>query len=99
MLARMQQLSPLEVAVAYNAATDDERVVMEHASAQDGRGLPMKSGRGLEWKPMLDTAAVAASREARARAANPAGVEKLREIEELRAMHVTIAGHAVAEVK
>jgi hypothetical protein len=98
MLARLQPLTPLEVSVLYNAASDDERVVMETASERAGR-VPMKSGNGLEWRPILDTAAVAASREARARAANPQGVEKLRELEEIRQMHVTITGNAVAEVK
>jgi hypothetical protein len=98
MLSRLQHLTPLEVSVLYNSGADSERLVMETASAQAGR-LPMKSGNGLEWRPLLDPGAVAASIEARARAQNPQGVEKLNELTEIRGMHVTIAGHAVAEVK
>jgi hypothetical protein len=36
---------------------------------------------------------------ARATAKNPTAAQKLNELTEIRAMHVTVAGHAAAEVK
>jgi hypothetical protein len=59
----------------------------------------LKSANGLEWKPLLNPESVNESVIARATAKNPAGARKLQELTEIRAMHVTVAGHAAAEVR
>jgi hypothetical protein len=98
MLGLLQKHTPDEIAVFYNSATDDERVVMEKAAASVGR-IPTKTAHGLEWKPLLDPETVHESVMARAMARNPQGAQKLKELTEIRAMHVTVAGHAVAQVQ
>jgi hypothetical protein len=71
---------------------------METASASVGR-IPIKTANGLEWRPLLDAEMVNGSVMARAAEKNPQGVAKLNELAEIRALHVTIANHAVAEVR
>ena len=46
-----------------------------------------------------DPESVTASIAARATATNPQGAMKLSELEEIRSMHVTVANHAIAEVR
>ena len=55
MASRLLQFTPDETRVFYtsSATTDDERLVMEAASALVGR-LPMKTGIGQEMRPLLD---------------------------------------------
>jgi hypothetical protein len=71
---------------------------MEAASALVGR-VPMKTGNGQEMRPLLDPETVNETFMARAAAKNPQGVAKLNELAEIRALHVTVANHAVAEVR
>ncbi len=97
-LGRLQQFTPDEIAVFYQSATDEERTVMETASASVGR-VPMKTGNGLEWRPLLDPEMVNEAVMARAAVKNPQGVARLNELADIRAMHVTVAGHAVAGVR
>jgi hypothetical protein len=97
-LGRLQQFTPDEIAVLYSSATDEERVVMETASASVGR-IPIKTANGLEWRPLLDAEMVNEAVLARAAEKNPQGVAKLNELAEIRAMHVTVANHAVAEIR
>jgi hypothetical protein len=98
LLSRLRDRTPDEVAVLYNSASDGERQVMEAAAASVGR-VPMKVGNGLEWKPLLDPEMVNETVLARVAAKNPEGVAKLQELVEIRAMHVTFAGNAAAEVE
>ena len=63
------------------------------------RGKSVTYVPGMEWKPLLDPETVNESVMARAAEKNPAAVQRLNELREIRAMHVTVAGHAVAEVK
>jgi hypothetical protein len=70
---------------------------MEAASASVGR-VPMKSSNGLEWKTLLDPEIVNEGIMARAEATNPTAAEQLRKLSETRAMRVTIAGVALAEL-
>jgi hypothetical protein len=97
-LGLLQKHTPAEIAVFYNSATDDERLVMEAAAASVGR-IPTKTANGLEWKPLLDPVTANESIVARVAARNPQGAQKLNELTQIRAMHVTVAGHAVAEVR
>jgi hypothetical protein len=71
---------------------------MEAAAASVGR-VPMKTANGLVWSPLLNPESVNDSVIARATAKNPAGAQKLRELEEIKSMHVTVAGIATAEVR
>lgn len=57
----------------------------------------MKSG--LAWQPFLFPETVNGSIIARATAKNPAGAKKLEELTEIRAMYVTLAGIAAADVQ
>jgi hypothetical protein len=98
MLSVLQKHSPQEIATFYNLATDDERLVMEAASASVGR-ISMKTDRGLEWQPLLDPDTVNDSITARVTATNPEGAVRLQELTEIRAMHVTVAGHALHEIQ
>ncbi len=98
MLGVLQRHTPQEIAIFYSSATDAERLVMEAAAASVGR-VPMKTANGLEGTPLLDPERVNDSVIARATAKNPAGAKKLEELTELRAMHVTVAGLAIAEVR
>ena len=98
MLSQLQRHTPQEIATFYNAATDEERLVMEAASASVGR-IPVKSGNGLTWEPLIAPDVVYDSVLARATTKNPAGVAKYNELSEIRAMHVTVANHAEQEIK
>jgi hypothetical protein len=98
LLSRLRDRTPEEVAMFYNSASDGERQVMEAAAASVGR-VPMKVGNGQEWKPLLDPEIVNETVLARVAAKNPEGVAKLQELAEIRAMHVTFAGNAAAEVE
>jgi hypothetical protein len=98
MLSHLRDRTPQEIAIFYNSATDEERLVMEAAAASVGR-VPMKVGNGLEWQPLLNAETVNESVIARATAKNPAGAMKLQELSEIRSMHVTVASHAIAEIK
>jgi hypothetical protein len=98
-LSHLRDKTPQEIAVLYNSATDDRRLLMEVASASVG-DIPRKAADGgMEWKPLLDPETVNESVMARAAQKNPQAVAKLNELAEIRAMHVTVAGHAVAEIR
>jgi hypothetical protein len=97
LLSHLRDKSPQEIATFYGSATDEERLLMEAAAASVGR-IPMKTGNGLEWKPLLEPETVNESIIARATAKNPAGAAKLAELSEIRDMHVTVAGNAIAEI-
>jgi hypothetical protein len=97
MAALMQRYTPEENAVFYTSADDSDRVVMEAASALLGR-VPLKTQAGQQWRPLLDPDRVTETVMERAIAQNPRGVERLNELREIRAMHVTIANHALAEI-
>jgi len=97
MLSHLRDRTPQEIGIFYTSATDEERLVMEAAATSVGR-VPMKTGNGLQWQPLLDADTVNEAIMARATAKNPSGAAKLRELSEIRAMHVTVAGHAVAEI-
>jgi hypothetical protein len=97
MLSHLRDRTPQEIAIFYNSATDEERLVMEAAAASVGR-VPMKVGNGLQWQPLLDADTVNESVIARATAKNPAGAMKLQELSEIRSMHVTVVSHAIAEI-
>jgi hypothetical protein len=94
----MRTHSAQDVATFYNSATDEERLVMEAASAAMGR-IPTKTPDGLKWRPLLDAEATNEAVLARAGARDPAGVAKYNELAEIRATHVTVASHAEAEVR
>jgi hypothetical protein len=99
MASRLIQFTQEENGVFYNAATGEERQVMEAASSVLGR-IPVKAGDGgLELRPVLDPERVNESVMARAAERNPQAVARLNELAEIRAMHVTIASHAVAEIR
>lgn len=98
MSAQLLKHQPQDISVFYNSATDDERRVMEAASALVGR-VPMKTGNGLEWKPLLDADMMQEAIMARAAATNPAAARKVQELAEIRAMQVTIAGVATGEIR
>ena len=98
MLSQLQKHTPLEIATFYNSVTDEERLMMEAASASVGR-IPVKGREGPQWQPLLNPETVNESIIARSTAKNPTGAQKLNELTEIRAMHVTVAGHAAAEVK
>jgi hypothetical protein len=98
LLSHLRDRTPQEIAMFYNSATDDERRVMEAAAASVGR-VPMKTEHGLEWQPLLDPETVHDSIMHRASVTNPDGAKKLQELTEIRAMHVTVAGIAAAEVR
>ncbi|HEU4688144.1 MAG TPA: hypothetical protein VFS23_07290 [Vicinamibacterales bacterium] len=78
MASRLLQFTPDETRVCYtsSATTDDERLVMEAASALVGR-LPMKTGIGQEMRPLLDPETVNEAFMARASEKNPQGVARL----------------------
>ena len=100
MASRLVQFTPDETRVFYTSSTttDEERLVMEAASVLVGR-VPMKTGNGQEMRPLLDPETVNETQMARAAEKNPQAVARLNELADIRAMHVTIAGHAVAEVR
>lgn len=98
MLSHLHDRTPEEIAVFYSSATDDERRTLEAAAASVGR-VPRKGANGLTWEPLLDSASVNESILARARAANPAAVQKLEEVSVLRDMTATIANVALSELQ
>jgi hypothetical protein len=98
LLSHLRALSPVEIATFYGSATDDERRLMEAAAESVGR-VPMKTENGLEWRPLLDSETVTASIADRAAVRDPAGAARLEELVEIRAMHVTVAAVAAAEVR
>ncbi|MGC4083398.1 MAG: hypothetical protein QM736_15135 [Vicinamibacterales bacterium] len=51
LLSHLRALTPQEIAVAYNSATPDEQMLMEHASASVGR-VPLKTSQGLVSFPV-----------------------------------------------
>jgi hypothetical protein len=97
--SRLIQFTQEENGVFYNSATDEERQVMEAASSMLGRNPVKAADGGLELRPVLDPERVNESVMARAAAKNPQAVAKLNELAEIRAMNVTVAGHAVAEIR
>ena len=90
--------TPQDINVLYGSASEDERRVMEAASAFVGR-VPLKSANGLEWKPLLDPDMVNEGILARAAEANPAAAAKVRELEEIRGLHVTFTSNVIAEIR
>jgi hypothetical protein len=98
MATHLLKHTPSDIAVFYNSATEPERRAMEAASASVGR-VPMKTGNGLEWKTLLEPEMVNGAIMARAEATNPAAAEQVRELNEIKAMQVTIAGVALAEIE
>jgi hypothetical protein len=97
LVARLQTFTPDEIATFYGSATDEERQLIEAASASIGR-IPTKTPNGLTWEPLVSPEAVHESILARATAQNPVGVAKYNELTEIRAMHVTVAQHAEREI-
>ena len=98
LLPHILKLDAQERATAYDKASDEQRQLMEAADAFVGP-IPTKGPDGLRWRPLLDPATVNASVMERAAATNPDGVARLRELTEIREMHVTLAGIAAAEVR
>lgn len=97
LLSHLRDKTPQEIATFYGSASDEEKLLMEAAAASVGR-IPMKTGQGLEWKPLLAPETVNESIIIRATAKNPAGARKLEELVEIRDTHKTITGNAVAEI-
>lgn len=97
MLAVMQRHTSQELSVFYGSASDQERRIMETASASVGR-VPTKTASGLVWQPLLNPESVQESIMARAQAEKPAAVDRLRELQEIRAATATLAQHALVEI-
>ncbi len=98
LLSRVQDRTANEIAVLYNASTDAERLVFEEAARSVGR-IPTKQPDGsLVMLPLLPAEILNESQMARAAAQNPAGVQKLQELEEIKAMHQSVANLAAAEI-
>lgn len=97
LLSQFRGMTQQEVAVFYGSATDEERLLMEAAAALVGR-VPMKTANGSEWTPLLNPETVTENVIARATVKNPTGAKKLEELTEIRQMHVTVAGNAIAEI-
>lgn len=98
LLSHLRDRSPLEIATFYNSATDDENLVLEEAARSVGRIPTKKPDGSLAWAPLLPAETINESIVARATANNPQGARKLQELEEIRAMHVSVANLAAAEV-
>ena len=98
LLSHLRDKTPQEIAIFYNSASDEERLVMEAAAASVGRA-PMKGPDGLTWQPLLNPASVNESIVARAKATNPQGVKKLEELGEIRALQVGVHGIAASEIR
>jgi hypothetical protein len=99
LLSHLRDRSPQEIAVFYNSATDGERLVLEEAARSVGR-IPTKAADGsLAWAPLLRAATINESIIARASAKNPQGATKLAELEEIRALHASVASIADATVR
>src|SRR5882672_1758816 len=97
MSSQLLKHTPQDIAVFYGSASEEERRVMEAASASVGR-VPMITPNGKEWKTLLDPAMVDEAILSRAEATNPTAAQKVRELTEIRAMQVTIAGVALSEI-
>lgn len=99
LLAVLRTLTPRDVAVVYGSATDDERQLMEAASALVGRQPTKTPEGGIVWAPLLEPDVVAETVLARASAANPEAASRLRELADVREMTATVAACALSEVK
>jgi hypothetical protein len=97
MASRLLTHTPADVQVFYGSASPSERLEMESANAMIGR-VPLKGPNGLEWKTLLDPAMVAEAQLSRAEQTNPAAAEKVRELQEIRDMQVTLIGVALSEI-
>lgn len=98
LLSHLRDRTSQEIATFYGSATDEEKSVLEEAARSVGRIPTKRTDGSLEWSPLLPAETINESIIARATAKNPKGAAKLQELEEIRAMHVTLAGIAVAEV-
>jgi hypothetical protein len=96
MAADMRKLGPRDIAAFYDKANENERRTMEAASAFVGRVMTMEGGR--QWKTLLDPEMVNEAIMSRAEATNPTAAQKLRELDEIRAMQVTITNVALSEI-
>jgi hypothetical protein len=95
LLSHLRDRSPQEIAVFYNSATDGERLVLEEAARSVGR-IPTKAADGsLAWAPLLRAATINESISAK----NPQGATNLAELEEIRALHASVASIADATVR
>lgn len=99
LLAVLRTFTPLEVSVVYGSASEDERVVMEAAAALVGRTLVKTSEGGIVWAPLIEPDVIAEAVMARAAAAHPEAVDRMRELTEVRAMTATVAGNALADLR
>jgi hypothetical protein len=99
LLSHLRDRTPQEIAVFYNSATDDERLVLEEAARSVGR-IPTRGADGsLVWAPLLPAETINESIILRASVKNPVGAKKLQELEEIRAMHASVASIAAATVR
>ncbi len=99
LLSHLRDRTPHEIAVFYNSATDDERLVLEEA-ARNVRRIPTKKPDGwLAWVPLLPAETINESVVARASAKNPQGGKKLQELEQIRELHASVASIAEATVR
>lgn len=99
LLSHLKDRTALEIAMFYNSATDDEKLVLEEAARSVGRIPTKRTDGSLAWMPLLPAETINESIIARATAKNPQGATKLQELEEIRAMHVSMATLATAEIK
>lgn len=90
---RLSAFDPLEVAVLYGDATDEERQLMEAASLSLGR-LPRKRGEQLVWEPLLAPERVAASVAARVARVAPVAAAALADSERIHRLYDTLANAA-----
>jgi hypothetical protein len=60
--------------------------------------VPLKTANGLEWTTLLDPAMAADAQLSRAEQTNPAAARKVRELQEIRSMQVTLTGVALSEI-
>jgi len=99
LLSHLRDRTPHEIGVFYNSATDEERLVLEAAAQSVGR-IPTKRPDGsLAWAPLLPAETINESVIARATAKNPQGAKKLKELEEIRSLHASVASIAEATVR
>jgi hypothetical protein len=93
MAERLSAFDPLEVAVLYGDATDEERQLMEAASLSLGR-MPRKRGEQLVWEPLLAPERVAASVAARAARVAPVAAAAVADSERIHRLYDTLANAA-----
>ena len=99
LLSHLRDRTPHEIGVFYNSATDEERLVLEAAAQSVGR-IPTKRPDGsLAWAPLLPVETINDSVVARATAKNPQGAKKLKELEQIRSLHASVASIAEATVR